>query len=159
MVSPPPNAASNPSSPIQAHSTHSRKSSTTQHPTDTIPLNDPQRTHPVHASLPALPLLPPNTQHTNINPLTLQPFTPAELTALNYDKLRAEFLASSSSAEPNSVVDKAKIHKAQEEAVARLQERMKERDKKTEEIEKMIAEMEKTREIEKRVWEKRMRKD
>ena len=122
--------------------------------TETVPIDHPSRAHPVHASLPTLPLLPsePTAQTANINPLTLQPFTTAELAAHKYEELRARL---SSSSNNDETLAKA-VTTEQEEIVQQIKARMDERARKEAEIDKEIGEMEKIREVERKIYRRRM---
>jgi hypothetical protein len=162
IISPPPTSGTNATvhppapattTPNPPSPTHNRKHSTSHN--DTVPLDHPSRNLPIHASLPSLPLLPssanPTTNHAqNINPLTLQPFTPAELSTHKYDELRTRFASSSES-------DMHKAVAAEQEDIARqIKARMEERARKEAEIEKEIGEMEKIREVERKIYRRRM---
>lgn len=140
--------ATAPAAPISP--THARKHSTSL--ADTLPLDHPSRTQPIHSSLPHMRLLPDpgSTSSTNINPLSLEPFTPAELSANKYDELRAKFV------NDKGDVDAVKLAAEQEEVVRQIRARMDERERKQGEIDKEIGEMEKIREVERKIWRRRM---
>jgi hypothetical protein len=143
-----------------ASPTHARKHSTSLN--DTVPLEHPSRTHPIHPALSSLPLLPqpPSAATSTINPLTLQPFTPAELTAHKYDDLRARFVnPSTSEGQPAAVaaaVNAAQVNAEQEDVVRQINARMEERARKEAEIDKEIGEKEKIREVERKIYRRKM---
>jgi hypothetical protein len=133
--------------------THNRKLSLTNdtHP----PLSHPSRVQPIHSALPQPALLPATTDDTpnpyTLNPLTLQPFTTADLQSHNFDALLAECR------DPQTgQIDKELVKKLQDEAVGKIQERVREREAKEAAIEREVNEMEKTREVERKIWMKRM---
>ena len=152
MMSPSTVAAA-PISPTATSASQARKQSTSaaSHISthDIVPLDSPSRTTPVHPSLPAIKV---PTLHatTNINPITLQPFSEAELKNLGYEKLRAEY------EDANGGVRTAEIEKAREEAVRMLREKISEREAKEREIDREIDEKEKIREVERKVYRKKM---
>jgi hypothetical protein len=106
----------------------------------------------------------------NINPITLQPFSEAELKNLGFEKLRAEYEnasassgaqagsggASSGTAGAASGVNIKELEKAREEAVKMLRARIAEREAKEREIDREIDEKEKIREVERKVYRKKM---
>lgn len=92
---------------------------------------------------------------TNINPLTLQPFTPAELAASKYDELLERFTSQPGQGSERAV-NTAQLAAEQEELARQIQARMDERTRKEVEIDKEIDEMEKIREVERKIWRRRM---
>ncbi len=149
----PATAALGPFSPTATSPSQARKHSTSasSHPSahDLVPLDSPIRTTPIHTSIPTIRLA---TSHatTNIHPITLQPFSDAELKSLGYEKLRAEYEDSTGG------VRRSEIEKAREEAVRMLKEKMTEREAKEREIDREIDEKEKIREVERKVYRKKM---
>ena len=113
--------------------------------TETVPLDHPSRTTPLHPSLPTV-LVPPNQTTSSINPLTLQPFTDAELKSYNFDKLLQD----------HKSLSNADIEKARDEAVKALRDKIDERDAKVREVEKEIEEKEKIRGVERKVYRRQM---
>lgn len=76
--------------PPSLHAPSSAASSSTA-ATGPVPLDSPLRTTPIHASTPSIKV--PATALTsspNTNPVTLQPFTDAELAKYGFEKLRAQ---------------------------------------------------------------------
>ncbi|ETN38148.1 uncharacterized protein HMPREF1541_07772 [Cyphellophora europaea CBS 101466] len=148
-------------SPVAGHSSHvaaapvsptqGRKHSTSL--AETLPLDHPARAVPVHSSLPTLNLLPDSAEPAtaaNVNPLTLAPFTPAELASHKYDELRKTVL------NDRGEVDLDRVRAEQEEAIKQIKTRMEERERKESEIDKEIAEKEKFREVERKILRRRM---
>jgi hypothetical protein len=117
---------------------------------------------------------------SNINPITLQPFSEAELKNLGFEKLRAEYentsapgptLAATGGASSGTAgaststgttagaasrLNIKELEKAREEAVKMLRERIAEREAKEREIDREIDEKEKIREVERKVYRKKM---
>ena len=116
---------------------------------DIVPLDSSARTTPIHPSLPTIKL-PTSHATINANPITLQPFSDAELKNLGYEKLRAEY------EDPNGGVRRAEIEKTREEAVRMLREKISEREAKERETDREINEKEKIREVERKVYRKKM---
>lgn len=110
----------------------------------TIPLDSPLRTTPIHPSLPAIKVsadAPPNT-----NPLTLQPFTEAELAQHGYTQLRTQFAGA----------DEEELNRLRAETAALLKHRLEERESKAREIQREMDEKEKIREVERKVFRKKL---
>ncbi|KAK5443386.1 hypothetical protein LTS15_010731 [Exophiala xenobiotica] len=130
-----------------------------------VPLDSPLRTTPIHSLLSTVKM--PTASAANTNPITLQPFTEAELTRYGYEKLRAEIVgaASSSSTKTKGETSSSSLSgKDQKERLARLRDetatllkqRLDEREKKAREIEREMEEKEKIREVERKVFRKRL---
>ncbi|KPI44591.1 uncharacterized protein AB675_8734 [Cyphellophora attinorum] len=149
-----PQSQAQPHQPPQPISpTHNRKLSLTNdtHP----PLSHPSRVQPIHPAFPQPSLLPATTEDApnpyTLHPLTLQPFTTADLQSHNFDALIAECR------DPQTgQIDKELVKKLQDETVGKIQERVRERQSKEAAIEREVNEMEKTREVERKIWMKRM---
>ncbi|RMZ91400.1 hypothetical protein DV736_g1362, partial [Chaetothyriales sp. CBS 134916] len=112
---------------------------------DTLPLDHPSRTCPIHPLLPTV-LVSTDTTTTATNPLTLQPFTEAELKTFNFEKVLADY----------KHLPKPEIEKLRDEAAKALKEKIEEREAKLREVEKEIEEKEKIREVERKVYRKKM---
>lgn len=110
---------------------------------DAVPLDSPHRTTPIHPSITSI-RLPSDAGKTNLNPITLKPFTDAELKLYGFDKLRT------------SLGSKEEVGHAKEDAIKHLKDRLEEREKKAREIEHDMSEKEKIREVERKVYRKRM---
>ena len=141
--------------PTATSSSQARKQSTSAAAShlsthDIVPLDASARTTPIHASLPTIKL-PVSHATTNTNPITLQPFSDAELKTLGYEKLRADYEDATTGG-----VRSAEIEKAREEAVRMLREKIGEREAKEREIDREIDEKEKIREVERKVYRKKM---
>lgn len=144
----------------------------TQHPhtsgiaTGPVPLNSTLRTTSIHPSLPSVKV--PATAvagstEPNTNPITLKPFTDAELAKYGFEKLRAQILARSTAIEAGTdtaasggKVDEEEVRKVREETAALLKHKLEERESKIREIEREMEEKEKIREVERKVFRKKM---
>lgn len=140
--------SSTPASPTTTTSKHKQSALQTQSES-IIPLDAPQRTHPIHPSIPSIKLSSTSdgTSTTTLNPLTLKPFTAEELKTHNYKTLKEQY----------STPEEAR--QAQEEALKELKERLEGSERRTKEIEREMEEKEKTREIERKVYMKKLGKD
>jgi hypothetical protein len=112
------------------------------------------------------------------NPITLQPFTEAELSKYGYAKLRAQIFAAaekhghghgagntSANANANATVngggglsdrEKEEIARLRDETAAALRHRLEEREARVREIEREMEEKEKIREVERKVFRKKL---
>ena len=153
-MSSPTTGAPGPISPTATSSSQARKQSTSaaSHLSthDIVPLDSSARTTPIHSSFPTIKL-PASHATTNTNPITLQPFSDADLKTLGYEKLRADYEDPTTGG-----VRSAEIEKAREEAVRMLREKIGERKAKEREIDREIDEKEKIREVERKVYRKKM---
>ena len=123
-----------PSSHIHTHTHH-----------DTVPLSSPLRTTPIHPSL-SLPLLPSTALSTNTNPLTLQPFTPSELSHHHFPSLQTSLIGKS----------KDDVQTMIEEEITKLKAVVDERERKEREVDREMGEKERVREVERRVYRRKM---
>jgi hypothetical protein len=130
-----------------------------------VPLDSPLRTTPIHALLSTVKM--PATSAANTNPITLQPFTEAELVRYGYEKLRAEIVGvassstntegeTSSSSSLSGKDQKERLARLRDETATLLKQRLDEREKKAREIEREMEEKEKIREVERKVFRKRL---
>lgn len=149
----------------------------TQHPLTSgatpgpVPLDSTLRTTPIHPSLtsvkvPATAVA--GSTEPNTNPITLKPFTDAELSKYGFEKLRAQISAKSSAAEAGtatgasatvgagSKANEEEINRLREETAALLKHKLEERDAKIREIEREMEEKEKIREVERKVFRKKL---
>lgn len=105
----------------------------------------------------------------NTNPITLKPFTDAELSKYGFEKLRAQISARNTAAEAGtgtggasatlgagSKVNEEEINRLREETAALLKHKLEERDAKIREIEREMEEKEKIREVERKVFRKKL---
>lgn len=99
----------------------------------------------------------------NTNPITLKPFTDAELAKYGFEKLRAQILARSTALEAGTdttlgggKVDEEEVKRVREETAALLKHKLEERESKIREIEREMEEKEKIREVERKVFRKKM---
>ncbi|KAK5221618.1 hypothetical protein LTR47_010805 [Exophiala xenobiotica] len=69
-----------------------------------VPLDSPLRTTPIHSLLSTvkMPAASASASAANTNPITLQPFTEAELVRYGYEKLRAEIVGAASGGSTNT---------------------------------------------------------
>ncbi|KIW96471.1 uncharacterized protein Z519_03540 [Cladophialophora bantiana CBS 173.52] len=142
---------------------------TTLPTTGPVPLDSALRTTPIHPSLPSVKV-PAEAliSAPNMSPITLQPFTEAELNKYGFEKLRAQVLAA---AEKNnnashlpaangevglSEQEKEEISRVREETAALLKRKLDEREARLREIEREMEEKEKIREVERKVFRKKL---
>ena len=130
-----------------------------QPPSGPVPLDSPLRTTPIHPSLPSVKV--PEAAHLgapNTNPVTLQPFTEAELAKHGYEKLRAQILSSANPNVTGALSDKEKeeISRMRDETAAALKHKMEEKDAKIRDIDREMEEKEKIREVERKVFRKKL---
>jgi hypothetical protein len=131
-----------------------------------VPLDSPLRTTPIHSLLSTVKM--PRPSAANTNPITLQPFTEAELARYGYEKLRAEIVgAASTSSSTNTEGEtsssslsgkdqKERLARLRDETATLLKQRLDEREKKAREIQREMEEKEKIREVERKVFRKRL---
>lgn len=132
-----------------------------------VPLDSPLRTTPIHPSIPAVKM--PNTassNEANINPVTLQPFSEAELAKYGFEKLRAQIVTATAAAmvdksetsAANGLTEKEKeeLQRMKDETAAHLKHKLDERENKVREIEREMQEKEKIREVERKVFRKKL---
>lgn len=137
-------------------------------PPGPVPLESPLRTTPIHPSLPSVKV-PASAQSSdpNTNPITLRPFTEAELSKHGYEKLRAQIFAASekqqhqrggASAGEGALGDREKeeIQRVRDETAAALKHKIEEREAKVREIDREMEEKEKIREVERKVFRKKL---
>ncbi|KAH0830928.1 hypothetical protein AYO21_06459 [Fonsecaea monophora] len=135
-----------------------------------VPLDSPLRTTPIHPSVEAIKV--PETALTsaapNTNPITLQPFTEAELVQYGFEQLRAQIFAThgvgvgdgDGGAGGNLLVlgekEKQEIARIREETAALLKQKLDEREARVREIEREMEDKEKIREVERKVFRKKL---
>ncbi|KEF57897.1 uncharacterized protein A1O9_05819 [Exophiala aquamarina CBS 119918] len=131
-----------------------------------VSLDSTLRTTPIHPSLPSIKV--PATAvagstEPNTNPITLKPFTDAELSKYGFEKLRAQISTRNAATEAGNgtnlggrTVDEEEVKKLREETAALLKHKLEERESKIREIEREIEEKEKIREVERKVFRKKM---
>jgi len=132
-----------------------------------VPLDSALRTTPIHPSLPSVKV--PATAvagstEPNTNPITLKPFTKAELSKYGFEKLRAQVSTRNATSEAGNgaasgggvKVDEEEVKKLREQTTALLKHKLEEREGKIREIEREIEEKEKIREVERKVFRKKM---
>ncbi|KIV88205.1 hypothetical protein PV10_09122 [Exophiala mesophila] len=130
-----------------------------------VALDSAARTTPIHPSIPTIkvPLGATDTTAPNTNPLTLAPFTEAELQKYGYEKLRSSLINSGppgqAHGQQNGGINLDKIREMKEETALLLKQKLEERETKIREIEKEMDEKEKIREVERKVFRKKMGKD
>ncbi|KIX01969.1 uncharacterized protein Z518_07908 [Rhinocladiella mackenziei CBS 650.93] len=131
--------------------------------TGPVPLDSPLRTVPIHPSLPSVKV--PTTSKTtepNTNPVTLQPFTEAELAKYGFEKLRAQIVGAAgkdSSRNRERLLgekEKHEIERMREETAMVLKAKMEERETRIREVEREKEEKEKIREVERKVFRKKL---
>ncbi|KAI1628555.1 hypothetical protein EDD37DRAFT_603480 [Exophiala viscosa] len=110
----------------------------------TIPLDSSLRTTPIHPSLPGIKVS--GGASPNTNPLTLQPFTEAELAQHGYTQLRTQF----------TPADKEELARLRAETAALLKQRLDKRESKMRDIQREMDEKEKIREVERKVFRKKL---
>lgn len=148
-------------SPIASTAPASTSSSTT----GPVPLDSPLRTTPIHPSIPLIKV--PSTAAStepNTNPITLQPFTEAELAKHGYEKLRAHISAAAGNSNPRSNAnggvlsekEKEELQRIKEETAMLLKHKLDEREQRVREIEREMEEKEKIREVERKVFRKKL---
>ncbi|KAJ9499291.1 hypothetical protein H2202_005448 [Exophiala xenobiotica] len=152
-----------------------------------VPLDSPLRTTPIHSLLSTVKMpaasASASASAANTNPITLQPFTEAELVRYGYEKLRAEIVgpastntegverergggSGTSAAQSGSGSgsgsglsgrdQKDRLARLRDETATLLKQRLDEREKKAREIEREMEEKEKIREVERKVFRKRL---
>ncbi|KAK5196591.1 hypothetical protein LTR92_004136 [Exophiala xenobiotica] len=151
-----------------------------------VPLDSPLRTTPIHSLLSTvkMPAASASASAANTNPITLQPFTEAELVRYGYEKLRAEIVGAASGGSTNTEGvereqergggtsaaqsgsgsgsslsgrdQKDRLARLRDETATLLKQRLDEREKKAREIEREMEEKEKIREVERKVFRKRL---
>ncbi|KAK5046962.1 hypothetical protein LTR84_007316 [Exophiala bonariae] len=139
-----------------------------------VPLDSPLRTTPIHPSLssvkiPAAAVA--GATEPNTNPVTLKPFTDAELSKYGFEKLRAHITMRKPGTEvgggatPDSgaatgvgagKANEEEIKKLRDETAALLKQKIDEREAKIREIEREMEEKEKIREVERKVFRKKL---
>src|ERR1700744_2811491 len=143
----------------------SPKASAAPEPAGPVPLDSPLRTTPIHPSLPAGKVPETALSNTpNTNPITLQPFTPAEMSKHGYEKLRAQVFAAAekhgSSAPPAngglSDREKDEIKRMRDETAVALKHKLDEREAKIRDIDREMEDKEKIREVERKVLRKKL---
>ena len=136
-------------------------SSTTEqsHPSD-IPFDSPDRTTPIHPSLPAFRVTTTNPSQGPhlINPLTNQPFTTSELESLNLKDLLEEHYRQSVSGDPESKPAEESAAKARDEAIEELKRHLELQERKKLEVEAEMKEAENTRKLERKIFENMKKK-
>ncbi|EXJ78701.1 hypothetical protein A1O1_09103 [Capronia coronata CBS 617.96] len=126
-----------------------------------VALDSPLRTTPIHPSVPSVKV--PDTALTtepNTNPVTLRPFTEAELEKHGFEKLREQIVGASKSGSGkggSGVTEKQKqeIERIREETAALLKQKLDERETKVRQIEREMEVKAKTREVERKVFQKK----
>jgi len=136
--------------PLSPASYSASKTAATSSLDEPVPLDSPLRTTPIHPSIPSI-RVPADASTSNLNPITLQPFTGAELERYGFEKLRRELGGGERPGDESEALQKAK-----DDAVRQLKARMEERDAKSKEIEREMDEKEKIREVERKVYRKKM---
>ncbi|ETI27604.1 hypothetical protein G647_00053 [Cladophialophora carrionii CBS 160.54] len=139
-------------------------------PAGPVPLDSPLRTTPIHPSLPSVKV--PETalsgSATDTNPITLQPFTEAELSKYGFAKLRAQIFAAAGTTAHGggghhggalSDREREEIARLRDETAAAVKHRLEEREARVREIEREMEEKEKIREVERKVFRKKLGKD
>ncbi|OAP58099.1 hypothetical protein AYL99_07189 [Fonsecaea erecta] len=124
-----------------------------------VPLDSPLRTTPIHPSLPSVKVSDAAlTSAPNTNPITLQPFTEAELQKYGFEKLRAQILSAAATAVTTAEKETEEeiIARMREETAALLKQKLDEREARTREIEREMEEKEKIREVERKVFRKKL---
>ena len=107
-----------------------------------------------------------------MNPITLQPFTQAELSKHGYEKLRNDIYAAGLIGLPTGMAvnhrmgkgdampltdrESKELNRLREETALALKHRLDERDSKAREIEREMEEKEKIREVERKVFRKKL---
>lgn len=139
-----------------------------------VPLDSTLRTTPIHPSVtsvkvPATAVA--GSTEPNTNPITLKPFTEAELAKYGFEKLRAQITTRSAGAEAGGKTtdsgagagagsggkaNEEEIKKLREETAALLKQKLDEREAKIREIEREMEEKEKIREVERKVFRKKL---
>lgn len=137
-----------------------------------VPLDSTLRTTPIHPSVtsvkvPAAAVA--GSTEPNTNPITLKPFTEAELAKYGFEKLRAQITTRSAGAEAGGKAtdsgagagsggkaNEEEIKKLREETAALLKQKLDEREAKIREIEREMEEKEKIREVERKVFRKKL---
>ncbi|EXJ63710.1 hypothetical protein A1O7_00045 [Cladophialophora yegresii CBS 114405] len=177
-----PNAASDPAgapptpdaSPKAIPATTTATAGITGPPTEPagpVPLDSPLRTTPIHPSLPSIKVpesaVASSGGAADINPITLQPFTEAELSKYGFAKLRAQIFAATGTGTTHgshhggAVGDREReeIARLRDETAAAVRHRLEERELRVREIEREMEEKEKIREVERKVFRKKLGKD
>ncbi|OCT45900.1 hypothetical protein CLCR_00063 [Cladophialophora carrionii] len=143
-------------------------------PAGPVPLDSPLRTTPIHPSLPSVKV--PETalsgSAADTNPITLQPFTEAELVKYGFAKLRAQIFAAAGTTAPGGGGgggghhggalgdrEREEIARLRDETAAAVKHRLEEREARVREIEREMEEKEKIREVERKVFRKKLGKD
>ncbi|KIY00123.1 uncharacterized protein Z520_03808 [Fonsecaea multimorphosa CBS 102226] len=138
-----------------------------------VPLDSPLRTTPIHPSLPSVkvPEAALTSAAPNTNPITLQPFTEAELTKYGFEKLRTQILGAAAMAaamdktipRPTAAngggmdeKEREEISRVRDETAALLKQKLDEREARVREIEREMEEKEKIREVERKVFRKKL---
>ncbi|OQU96470.1 hypothetical protein CLAIMM_02551 [Cladophialophora immunda] len=124
-----------------------------------VPLDSPLRSTPIHPSLPSVkvPEAALTSSAPNTNPITLQPFTEAELTKHGFGKLRAQIFATAANSGGGlGEREKEEIARMREETAALLKQKLDEREARVREIEREMEEKEKIREVERKVFRKKL---
>ena len=134
-------------------------------PAGPVPLDSPLRTKSIHPSLEAVKV--PDAS-PNAHPVTLQPFTDAELAKYGYEKLRAQiFTAADKRGSSNTLAnitagtglserEKEEIVRMRDETAAVLKHKIEEKEAKVREIDREMEEKEKIREVERKVFRKKL---
>ncbi|OAL35664.1 hypothetical protein AYO20_05045 [Fonsecaea nubica] len=140
-----------------------------------VPLDSPLRTTPIHPAVEAIkvPATAVTSAAPNTNPITLQPFTEAELVQYGFEQLRSQIFATvgggvgvgeggggGRGAGGNPLVlgekEKQEIARIREETVALLKQKLDEREARVREIEREMEDKEKIREVERKVFRKKL---